>query len=226
VYLAENDPERMSPREILQQEDELIEAVLRNTSVDNNPRRIEDEGYIVKILESASEGELRQMQRLLQKSFPRYLYEFTLDSVRDLVNNPSTRTSVARNSEGEIVSICVAETAIIDTNRGNLYISELSEEATDPDHRRQGLNTACMRTLITHLYEEDMIDLIFEEARAPHIGVNRVAAKLGFKYAGRLHKHCVIGGTKEIPEYDSYENLNVWYLPRRFNEVIRKNIKK
>jgi len=226
LYLVENSPKRMCPKEILQREDELIEYVIQNTSVDNDPRRIEEGGYRVDILDSASEEDLKQILELYQETFTKYLFPMTLENVRKLITNTNARASVVRDSDGKIVSICVAETARIDTNLGSLYICELSDEATHPEHRRRGLNSACIQRLIEHLYEKDGIDLIFEEARAPHIGVNKVAAKLGFKYVGRLNKHCVIGGSKEIYENNSYENLNVWYLPRCFNEIFKGNTRK
>jgi len=214
VYLADNHSERMSPKEILQQEDELVRNVIENTRVENNLERIAKDGYKVEILKSVNPEGLSQIVEIYQKSFTWYLFEMTPENIKGLITNPNARTSVVRNPDGKIVSICVAETARIETNHGILNICELSDEATHPEYRRRGLNQACIETLISHLYREDNIDLIFEEARAPHIGVNKVAAKLGFIYAGRLHKHCVIGGTKEVPENNLYENLNVWYLPR------------
>lgn len=196
VYLADNHPERISPKGILKQEDELVRNIIESTSIDNDLDRIRNDGYKIEILNSVTPEDLKQIYEVYQKSFTKYLFEMTLENIRSLVTNPNGRASIVRNSDGKIVSICVAETAKIATNRGTLYICELSDEATHPEYRRRGLNRVCINRLIKHLYEGDKIDLIFEEARAPHIGVNRVAVKLGFVYAGRLQKHCVIGGTK------------------------------
>jgi len=211
LYLAENKPERFSSQEILQKEEELVTNLL-DSRVSTKPRQIEDDGYFIEILESPDDNDLKQIQELLQEVFTRYIIPFTWDNVKNLITNPGSVTSVVRTSQREIVSMTVAERMTVETDMGDLYICELSEESTHPDHRRRGLLQACMTSLMSHLYDNG-IDLIFEEARASHIGVNKAAVKLGFEYGGTLNKHCIIGGTSEIPEKGVYENLNIWYHP-------------
>ena len=132
-----------------------------------------------------------------------------------LVKSPTSITALARDNNGNIVSVAVAEVAEILTDRGLLRISELSDEATHPYHRNKGLNQSCVSALVQELLATygGKIHLIFEEDRAPSRGVNQQSANLGFRYAVRLNRHCRINADRDIEVEGPYEDLNVWYLP-------------
>jgi hypothetical protein len=58
--------------------------------------------------------------------------------------------------------------------------------------------------------------LFYAEARACHKPINQSFFNMGFRYAGRLNKQCVLSGDHEVNENGPYENLNVWYfIPKK-----------
>jgi len=224
IYYGENNIERFSPPEILKAEDALIEQVFRNRKSYDPLEKVRKLGYRIET-GSLKRNDIDQIYQVYRDAFTRYLFEITPETVRNLLDNEDVRVAVARDLNDQIVAIIVGEIAEIRTDLGNLKICELSDEATLKPHRGMGLNQACVKALIEELNNSG-IDLIYQEDRACHIAVNQQSANLGFMYAGRLNKHCVIGGDREIQEEGPYENLNVVYLPGWFNERIKRNFRK
>ncbi|WP_433742694.1 putative beta-lysine N-acetyltransferase [Falsibacillus pallidus] len=79
--------------------------------------------------------------------------------------------------------------------------AELTDCATDPDHRKGGL----MKYILSALEEELRSSQIFCSytiARSLSFGMNLAFYQLGYGYRGRLKNNCYI--------YDKLEDMNVW----------------
>lgn len=219
LYYGENLVERLTPQPINRREDELVSWVLANKRTDNALERARGLGYTVGILSSPSSEDLEYLTGIYSEAFSengrvKYMFEINRDTVRELVTTPTSRVAIARNYEGKIVSVIIGETSVINTSRGSFEICEYSDEATLKAHRRHGLSQACLQLLGSQLYTNGGVDLLYAEARALNIGANKVPANLGYRHAGRLAKHCLIGGDKDIETNTDFEDLNVWYLPK------------
>ncbi len=219
VYYGENLLERITPKDVLEQENQIVSWVLKNRRRDSPLGRIRELEYNVTVLSIPTSDDIRQLTRVYLEAFSengnaKYIFEINEDNVRQLVTNPTSRVVVARNNEGEIVSTIIGETSMIKTSRGNLVICEYSDEATLRAYRRHGLSQACLELLGKEPYINRGVDLLYAEARALNIGANKVPANLGYQYDGRLVQHCLIGGDRDIRDYQAdVEDLNVWHLP-------------
>lgn len=209
-YIGINEDWRRSPQGILDSQEQLLTRVDRPGRIDTVP-----EGYRLERLVDATPQDRRDLVSLYEQSFPTYLTDLDEPAVESMVED--SMVYVARDPQGRIVSSAVGEIGQVNTGEGILRICEMSEMATDREHRNTSLVTAAATEVMREARER--VDLVFTEARASHAAINRVFAKMGFSYAGRLHKHCVISGDREIDEEGPYENLHVWYmLPEGYHE--------
>ncbi len=209
IYAGHNSPERFVPTNISRQEYDLIANLLAEQRKGTITRRVETPGYTTSILSNPTEADLDQLSQVYSRTFDRYMFPLTRENIASLLSPPNI-VSVARDREGSIVSSVVGEIMELHTSRGDIGLCEYSDEATLTEHRRRGLGKACIQSLYDEL-KRNGTDVLYAEARACSIGANKVPASLGFKYAGRLKKHCIIGGAKDIAEEGPFENLNVWY---------------
>ena len=219
VYIGQNNPERIDNLEVRLQEDAIVLDVLarhpRRRAHEEDARTLErmervlGQGYIVEHIDRnrIEQRDVRSLVSLYREAFPTYTAPLDEQSIwRMVVSNP---TCVIRDRSGEIVSAAVAEVARVDEGDRPMYLCELSEMATRRNHRGRGLNTLAAERLIRRLDLD--VDLFYAEARASHAPVNQLFSNLGFHYAGRLSKHCVLSGDHEVDELGPFENLNVWY---------------
>ncbi len=219
-YYGENSGERSSPAGIVKMQKNLVSWAMRNRRSYDAMRLAQERGYAIDTSRISSSEDMERLVYLYSQAYAsngngvRYTFGINEDSIRSLAGNPDAITAVARNRDGRIVSITVAETTRIPTGDGDLMICELSDEATLREHRNLGLVQACVQALSSQLYGSMGTDAIYAESRASIIGANKNVANAGFAHAGLLQKHCVMGGDKDVPEQGPYENLNVWYLPR------------
>jgi len=101
---------------------------------------------------------------------------------------------VAIDNNNRIIGIASAE-----KDRANLN-AEITDCATDPQFRGQGVLRRIISELEADLYQEGYICL-YTLCRAIHAPVNRAFFRLGYVFTGRLIKNCNICG--------SYEDMNV-----------------
>jgi hypothetical protein len=220
IYYGENLLERMTTPDILEQEDEIVSWVLNNRRSDSPLERVRGLNYTITILSDPTSNDIKQFSRVYSEAFEengnvKYMFDINETNVRELVTNNTSVVTVARNYDGQIVSTIIGETSVINTSHGNLTICEYSDEATLRTYRKLGLSQACLQLLGEELYSDSVVDLLYAEARALHIGANKVPANLGYRYDGRLIQHCFIGGDKEVEGYHwREEDLNVWHLPK------------
>jgi hypothetical protein len=213
LFLGWNDPTRYSDLETTLREDEIIRS-LKNHQHANN--FISDNYFIDKLTYyNRSIDDINDLCVLYNDAFKTYTSKLDFDSIGDMINN--SVVYVVRdlddrkiNNSGRIVSSCVGEIARLNDN---FTICELSEMATLYDYRGQHLVTKATELLVDEICDE--VDLIFAEARACHRAINQSFYNMGFKYAGRLNKQCILSGRGEdstVLEEGPYENLNVWYI--------------
>ncbi|MFO7577255.1 MAG: putative beta-lysine N-acetyltransferase [Pelovirga sp.] len=98
--------------------------------------------------------------------------------------------------EGELAALASAE---VDAAGGH---AEMTDFATAPEHRGQGLANHLLRRL-EGLFEESAIQTSYTIARATSYGMNITFAKSGYRFAGTLVKNTQISG--------GLESMNVWY---------------
>ena len=80
--------------------------------------------------------------------------------------------------------------------------AEMTDFATDPDHRGRGLATALLMKMEQAMKKQNILTL-FTIARALSPGINITFAKCGYQYSGTLINNTQISG--------NIESMNVWY---------------
>jgi len=218
VYFGENTRKRKSRKKTIQEELRFVQKIKNNEleRFKKLDQKLSDQGYSVELLDNPSEQNLKDIVELYAASYASYTYELTPENIRKLVNNNNNYVAVVKDKNKKIVSIGVAETEnfLLELDRGRKQLfkfAELSDAATHPEHRSQGLYTSTSIKLHKMLTQNDF-DLVYGEARSCNFGVNKACQNIGRQYCGTLEKHCVISGHKDIQEIGKYENLNVWAL--------------
>ncbi|MFO8016570.1 MAG: hypothetical protein R6U32_05685 [Candidatus Woesearchaeota archaeon] len=213
VYLGFLERERKSDSHILKLEDMSVESVLSSKKKTYHDL----EGFTLTRLhhEMADQSLITDMVSLFNKSYGSYLIQLDEDQVKEMINGSRVYVAID-NHTGRVVSSVTGETAEIDGDE-KIELCEVSEMATLRDYRGKGISTGLVGMLLREM--ENNRRIIYTESRACHLPINQLFANLNFRYGGRLEKHCVISGDKEINEEGPYENLNVWYR----NEEGEKN---
>lgn len=206
VFIGINDSVRVSSHHIKKQEDQIIIDVQKS-----HPKRHKTQGHIIERLNpyNITLHDLDDLVKLYNESFTTYTSDLNQDTVKAMIEN-SVVYGVRDLDRRQIVSTSVAEMGLIKTSEFDFRICELSEMATKKEYRGNGLVTQATRMLIQDIQSD--VDLIYAEARACHGAINKSFHNLGFRYAGRLKKQCILSGDHEVSEEGPYENLNVWYI--------------
>ncbi|MFA5050009.1 MAG: GNAT family N-acetyltransferase [Candidatus Micrarchaeia archaeon] len=213
LYFARNSNQRRVNEDIRHIQREIIE----NTQLKNPKTREElvriltSNGYTQDSNINTGNGDMQRLVNLYSQCLPVYLMDLNRENIKEMIENEDNQTLVIRNN-GLIISAAIAEHAIINIEGLILPLVELSECATDPNYRGQGLLSAILSTLIS-MQEEGSI--IYSEARAGHLPINVALRNNSLDYQGTLNKHCVIGESVQNPieglgPFSNMENLNVW----------------
>ncbi|MDP3882188.1 MAG: GNAT family N-acetyltransferase [Nanoarchaeota archaeon] len=208
VFIGINRGKRIDSSEVLLAEEDLIREVLREPL--HNCHGL-SAGYSFERLTPLNlrPYDIRDMSSLYSQAFTTYTASLDEASLLEMIRN-SIVYCARDKDEGKIVSTSVAEIGKVPTSNGNFGICELSEMATLPEHRGRGISTSLTQALVHEISSK--VDLIYAEARACSLSVNKVFHNLGFNFAGRLMKQCILSGCYDIEENGPYENLNVWYI--------------
>jgi ribosomal protein S18 acetylase RimI-like enzyme len=147
--------------------------------------------------------------------------------VHELLGNPNN-TIMFIERDGQVVSTAMAEQAIISIKEfGPLKITEITEAATHPDYRQQGLYAAVSGLLLNHLVErqnDDPQHAIYGESNLAMPGVLFAAHHNGrrFSYLDRKDYSLDTAGFGILPqnfhisdgeETRQYNDFAVSYLP-------------
>jgi ribosomal protein S18 acetylase RimI-like enzyme len=159
-----------------------------------------------------SQKDAERLIQIYERTFSGYLIEFTVDSIMEMLQ--SNAVAVVRDSKEKIVSVAMAEIARIDLSDGSrISISEISEVATDPEHRGNGFATNLYISLITWLEAQKEVPIIFTEARANHAAIMSAAYKAGMKPCGKKPAHCIISSPfTEVKQPNPYGSLVIMAL--------------
>ncbi len=101
-----------------------------------------------------------------------------------------------KDQNEQLVSLASAE---LDPQAANV---EMTDFATVPSHRRQGLARHLLRVMEEKMREKEMA-VAYTIARAKSIGMNKTFAYAGYKFGGTLIRNTQICG--------KLESMNVWY---------------
>jgi len=208
LFMGINEPERVDPEETIVLEDKIISDILSGKL---SSRNIVDNKYQIERLSinCLREGDIKSLVGLYAEAFHTYTTDLNEDSILEMIEN-SVVYGIRDKKTMNIVSTSVAEIGSVPTILGEFKICELSEMATKREYRGKGLVTFATKALIAEI--RDSVDLVYAEARASLRAINQSFFNLGFSYAGRLNKQCILSGDYDIQETGPYENLNVWYM--------------
>lgn len=215
VYLGENRTDRIEPDDVRQREIELVKESIKTASARDPFHRAHSNGYRVELHHGiTNDKDVRKLHELYTSVYRDYVFPLTEDNVAELVQNPESITAFIRGRDNDIAAAAVAEIARIPINGKNLLVCEISDEATHPNYRGNGLNQACVQSLVDELLKnKEELNLIYAEDRAVSRGVNQQSANLGWRFAGTLNRVGRIDADSDIKVEGPYEDLNVWFYP-------------
>ncbi len=215
VYFAENHLTRIEPEDVRRREKEIVDESTKTANARDPFHRAHSNGYHVELQHGVtSDKDVGKLHELYRSVYREYVFPLTEDNVAELVQNPGSITAFIRGRNDDIVAAAVAEMAEIPVNGKVLSICEISDEATHPKQRGNGLNQACVQSLVDELMgSQKRLNLIYAEDRAVSRGVNQQSANLGWRFAGTLNRIGKIDADADIKVGGPYEDLNVWYYP-------------
>ncbi|RKD24025.1 putative beta-lysine N-acetyltransferase [Ammoniphilus oxalaticus] len=174
------------------EEDEIVQ--LANGKNSQAVRRPLPEGMI---LRQGALDDAEQMAALLRVVFKTYPTPVHEPDYLKKVMQEDTYFMVIEH-EGRIIGLASAEMV------PELNNVEISDAATHPDYRGQGL--------LSHLFfalEDEMkkrkIPYLYTLARSQSAAMNVTVSRHGFQYTGRMVNNCDI--------FSGFENMNVWVKP-------------
>lgn len=208
AYFGANTPERISSPAILKKQQTLLQTADGHAG----PHQVDD-CYRLRFNKGGKGWTPRDVNNTLEvyrQAYSSYLTSFTAVSVRRML---AENWVAAYDYEGDIVAIGVAEVAKIRIDKYFVTISEISEVATHPDHRSNGLAKGIYRRLAAELRGKG-INLIFTETRANHGAILATALSAGFTPQGLLPQHCVLTSpATDVEQTSAYADLVPFYLP-------------
>lgn len=165
--------------------------------------------YRIEMLRRAADADIERLAEIYAASFVSYVGDLSAESIAMML--PANAAAVARLPDGAIAAVAQAEVAAFQVNGHSWRLIELSETATDPRHRGQGLSQLCKRMLVEELAGPDAI--FYAESNARHFPVLRSNHNLGFRAVGRLEQHCLMdSGDTTSPTEGEYADLFVFSL--------------
>lgn len=153
----------------------------------------EAEGYRFRL---AGEDDVPRLGALLRETFPDYPSSLDDDALRGKIRRGENLFGLLETTDSELAAAASAE---IDARNRS---AEMTDCATAPGHRGQGLMARLLWQLEAELYQRHHITDLYTLARAGQMGMNSTFARLGYSYCGRLVNNC------RMPT--GWESMNVW----------------
>lgn len=205
AYIAMNQPERISPQGIILHEQALARFAERGLrTLDPDP------DYTIRHAQAGDVDQLVELYRV----FTKYLVQLNAENVRKMVETTPLLVA-SSNATGRIVSALAAEHVTVPVEgMGPVDLIEISEAATDPDHRGKKL-CSTMTCIFLDAIREDLGRLgvvAYAESRAAHHAPSRAFLLAGGRMAGYLNKHCILESDRLVDERGDFENLNVMHF--------------
>jgi putative beta-lysine N-acetyltransferase len=146
------------------------------------------------LLRKAGAEDAEQLAQLYASAFPVYPTPVNQPDYVAKTMEEGTMYHVIEK-EGQIVSAAAAHV------NNSLHHAEIADCATHLAHQKKGFMKQLVQSLELELHQR-RIYCVFSHARSLSIGMNAVFHQLGYTYAGRLTKNCII--------YDAYEDMSLW----------------
>ncbi len=211
AYFGWNDEKRSSPTEIRREQIDNTLLVMSRKARDNLLQMIDNNGYSTD--ERVMKSDIQDLIRLYNLCLPRYCTSLDEGKLGELFMDSANSVVLIRD-RGKVIAASVAERALITIDNDIIEDVEISECATHPEHRGQGLMSAIIRRIVLSIgISDDRI--IYSESRASHMPINIAMRNNRMEYCGRLEKAVVIGDgteTEGVGDFSHMESLNVWAL--------------
>ncbi|MFZ4450380.1 putative beta-lysine N-acetyltransferase [Salibacterium aidingense] len=146
----------------------------------------------------ADAEEMAQLYRSVFKTYPTPMHDPAF--IRDVMKEQVFFTVV--EYQGSIVSACSSDVLV------PFQCAEMSDCATHPSHRNQGLLSYQFSYLI-QLMQQKGLWTLFSYSRSLSLGMNMVNVYHGFRYGGKMIRNSNISG--------QLESMNVWYKQLRLS---------
>jgi putative beta-lysine N-acetyltransferase len=183
-YLSENRSKMIAP----ETEKEIIEKL---TDVDTKTNLSLADNYK---FELADKNQLKELAKLYSTVFESYPYPIDrVDYLEKMIDEDVIYGLVYEGTN--LIAAASAETIPEYKN------AEMTDFATLPDYRGQGLARYLLKQLEQVLKERDY-NCLYTIARAKIVGVNKIFKQTGYQYRGRLIQNCNIAG--------GLEDMNLW----------------
>lgn len=144
----------------------------------------------------ADTGDIGELSALLQATFPEYPCPLDPEAIAANMEEARNLYRIVRHRSGALLAAASAEL------QHARQTAELTDCATAPEARGQGLMAYILSQLEEDVRSEFGIADFYSTARATEVGMNCVFSKLGYEYTGRLQHNC------RMPE--GMESLNLW----------------
>jgi beta-lysine N6-acetyltransferase len=181
-------PGRQASRS-LEQDNAIRERVL---SLEPEYRRMLDDRFSICVPSLDDADEMAALYRQVFTTYPTPLYDSAY--IRGIMHRQESVFRLVRD-DGRLVSAASADVNWVDRH------AELTDCATLPDYRGEGLMGAILKDLEAEMVEKG-ITCRFSLARAASPGMNAVLRRLGYRLRGRLVNNCHIMGR--------FEDMNLW----------------
>jgi hypothetical protein len=232
VYLGKNNPQRKSPKEIVEQQHKRAVSIFSQNHQERNHYFSDFEILVI-------DEKMRQDPQIQQMYYQLYsTFGWNEKEVVALINNPNNLlVAVKDGKNGRIVSSGLVEFADINFNGlpTPLKLAEITEAATLKEYRGRGLYQKVSDEILRILANQpNPPDLVFGESNLDAEAVLKIAAKQGripaFKtasdfnlpHASMLPQHVAIFQENRPSNYP-YNNLMVTYLTQeKLKQLWRK----
>lgn len=230
VYMARNHVHRMSPSDILLEQQRGAEEIYqRNQGMAE--RVCAPLGFFIELItdEQRTSRQIVEMYRTLYTPFG-----WNEEDIFDLLNSNNNLLVAAFDNNGRIVSSGIAEVGALNlTTEGKnieFTVAEITEAATLPEFRGRNLYQSVSNYILRYLAKLVRPNLVFGELNLDAPGVLKVAVRqgrtpaletakrFGLPRAWYLDQHVTIAsgdGTERRGDYP-YNNLMVAYMPQSF----------
>ena len=121
-------------------------ALLGSLLIEKRSKKELPQDFALEILKKPSQSDIDQLIKIYKKAFTSYLTEFTPEVIRAML--AANIVAVVRDAEGRIAAVSQAEIARFTAAGEEWRLVELSETASHPDFRGQGLAYACKEKVI------------------------------------------------------------------------------
>ncbi len=188
--------------QFIEDEDEILQQILAQPAAVKLKKLPEGSR-----LRSAGTDDIPVLVELFTAVFPSYPTPLNRPEYLEQVIGKKAHFKVIEN-QGKIISAASAE-----FSRTNMA-AEMTDCATLPDYRGQGLMSILINALEDEMRKEQM-QTLYSLSRALSHGINLVFHRHGYTYGGRLINNCNIMG--------KFEDMNLWVkelepdIPRDIN---------